>query len=107
VTEWTQGLSKAEVFATASRYRIPCAPVLTVVEVMRDPHMHERGYLERVQHPDFGEVTLPGSPLRLHGAEHVAAVPSVALGQHNGQVFGAWLGLSTSELEILKQDGVI
>jgi CoA:oxalate CoA-transferase len=69
--------------------------------------MHERGYLERVQHPDFGEVTLPGSPLRLHGAERVAAVPSVALGQHNAQIFGDWLGLSATELDALKRDGVI
>jgi crotonobetainyl-CoA:carnitine CoA-transferase CaiB-like acyl-CoA transferase len=107
VSEWTRGLAKAEVFAIASRYRIPCAPVRTVDEVMRDPHMRERGYLERVQHPDFGEVTLPNSPLRLHGAESVAAVPSVALGQHNMQIFGDWLGLSATELDALKHEGVI
>ena len=107
VAEWTRGLTKAEVFQIASRYRIPCAPIRTVDEVMRDPHMHERGYLERVQHPDFGEVTLPNSPLRLHGAEPVMAVPSVALGQNNMQIFGDWLGLSATELEVLKQDGVI
>ena len=107
VAEWTGGLAKAEVFQIASRYRIPCAPIRTVDEVMRDPHMHERGYLERVQHPDFGEVTLPNSPLRLHGAEPVMAVPSVALGQNNMQIFGDWLGLSATELEVLKQDGVI
>ncbi len=107
VTEWTRRLGKAEVFAIASRYRIPCAPVRSVDEVMRDSHMHERGYLERLHHPDFGEITLPNSPLRLHGAERVAAVPSVALGQHNAQVFGEWLGLSATDLDALKQDGII
>ncbi len=107
VTDWTRGLSKAEVFAIASRYRIPCAPVRSVDEVMRDPHMHERGYLEHVHHPDFGEITLPNSPLRLHGVERVAAVPSAALGQHNTQIFGEWLGLSATDLDALEQAGII
>jgi CoA:oxalate CoA-transferase len=107
VSTWTSGLSKAEVFSIASRYRIPCAPVRTVDEVMRDPHMHERGYLERVQHPDFGDVTLPNSPLWLHGAKRVPPAPSPALGQHNAQVFGSLLDLSATELDALKRDGVI
>ena len=74
---------------------------------MRDPHMHGRGFLEQVDHPDFGEVTLPGSPLRLHGAERVAAVPSVGLGAHNAEVFGEWLGLSAAEIDALKCDGIV
>ena len=107
VTDWTRGLGKAEVFAIAGRYRIPCAPVRSVDEAMRDPHMHARGFLERVQHPDFGEVTLPGSPLRLHGAARVAAMPSAALGQHNAQVYCDWLGLPAEQLDALKQGGII
>ena len=55
-----------------SGYRIPCAPVRDVAEVMDDPHMHERGFLEHFDHPEFGDVVLPGSPLRLHGAGKVA-----------------------------------
>jgi crotonobetainyl-CoA:carnitine CoA-transferase CaiB-like acyl-CoA transferase len=107
VRDWTQSLGKAEVFAIASRHRIPCAPVRTVDEVMRDPHMHERGFLERVDHPDFGEVTLPASSLRLHGAARVAPVPSAALGQHNHEIYAEWLGLGQAELELLKQECVI
>ncbi|HEY6432879.1 MAG TPA: CoA transferase, partial [Acetobacteraceae bacterium] len=70
-------------------------------------HMHQRGVLERVDHPDFGEVTLPGMPLRLHGAGRVAAVPSVGLGAHNAEVFGGMLGLPAAEIEALRRDGVI
>ncbi|HSU07183.1 MAG TPA: CoA transferase, partial [Acetobacteraceae bacterium] len=97
VREWTSRLPKAEVFAIASRYRIPCAPVRTVDEVMQDPHMHQRGFLERVNHPDFGDVTLPGLSLRLHGSDRVAPIPSPALGQHTDQVLHQMLGLSEAE----------
>ncbi|MGH7040841.1 MAG: CoA transferase, partial [Acetobacteraceae bacterium] len=87
--------------------RIPCAPVRDVAEVMNDPHMHERGFLERVDHPEFGAVVLPGSPLRLHGAARAVAIPSPAVGQHNTEVYEGWLGLSAAEVAALRVEGVI
>ena len=74
---------------------------------MRDPHMHERGFLQEVDHPDFGPVTLPNSPLRLHGAGQVPAVPSRALGADNAAVYGGMLGLSAAEIEALRAEGVV
>ncbi|WP_158931971.1 CaiB/BaiF CoA-transferase family protein [Acidisphaera sp. S103] len=99
VTAWTIGLGKAEVVATAKRYKIPVAPVRNAIEVMNDPHMHERGMLQRVDHPSLGSVVLPNSPLRLHGSDRVDPVPSPLLGQHNADVYGGWLGLDVAELK--------
>ena len=62
-----------EMFARAKAGRIPCAPVRTAPEVMNDPHMHERGMLEEIDHPELGEIMVPNSPLRLHGMDKVAA----------------------------------
>lgn len=107
VGAWTRNLGKYDVFAIARRHKIPCAPVRTVDEVMNDPHMHARGMLQRIEHPDFGAIVLPNSSLRLHGATQVAAVRSPALGEHNAEVYGAWLGLSTHEIAALKEQGVI
>ncbi|MBV9247845.1 MAG: CoA transferase [Acetobacteraceae bacterium] len=107
VTVWTTTLPKMEVFAAARRYRIPCAPVRNPVEVMNDPHMHARGMLEIIDHPVLGSIVVPNSPLRLHGAECISAVPSPDLGQHNQEVYGEWLGLSPADIAALKQDGVI
>jgi crotonobetainyl-CoA:carnitine CoA-transferase CaiB-like acyl-CoA transferase len=107
VREWTLQHPKMSVFAAARQYRIPCAPVRTVPEVMHDPHMHERGMLEEIDHPDLGSVIVPTTPLRLHGADRVKSVPSPKLGQHNREVYHGWLGLSEVEVEGLKRDGVI
>jgi CoA:oxalate CoA-transferase len=107
VTAWTIGLGKAEIVATAKRYRIPVAPVRNAVEVMNDPHMHERGMLQRVDHPSLGSIILPNSPLRLHGADRVDPVPSPLLGQHNMDVYGGWLGLGADGVEALKRAGAI
>jgi len=107
VAGWTSGLGKFEIFATTKRLRIPCAPVRDVAEVMADPHMHERGFLEHFDHPEFGNVVLPGSPLRLHGAGKVATTASPTVGQHNAEVYGGWMGLSAAELAELREEGAI
>ena len=78
-----------------------------LVEVTNDPHMHERGMLEWIDHPVYGRIVVPTSPLRFHGADTVETVPSPEAGQHNGEVFGEWLGLSGDEVESLRDDGVI
>jgi len=107
VAAWTRSLGKHAVFAATRRHRIPSAPVRDVAEVMADPHMHARGFLEWVEHPEFGSVVLQGSPLRLHGAGRVATVPSPSVGQHNREVYGGWLGLSAAEVAGLHAAGVI
>src|SRR6266851_516317 len=93
-------------FAT-NAYRIPCAPVRNAPEVMNDPHMHERGMLERTLHPELGEIVVPSTPLRLHGADKVETRPSPTIGQHNAEIYGGWLGLSAKEIAELKETGVI
>ena len=96
-----------EIFAIAKRHRIPLAPVREVDEVMHDAHMHERGFLEEIEHDEIGRMVVPTSPLRFHGADKIATTPSPKLGQHNDEIYGGWLGLSADEIAELEQDGVI
>jgi CoA:oxalate CoA-transferase len=107
IAAWTQSLGKFEIFAIARRHRIPLAPVRDVGEVMHDPHMHERGMLEDIEHPELGPITLPTTPLRLHGLAKAPTMPSPTVGQHNAEIYGGWLGLPAAELASMKEEGVI
>jgi crotonobetainyl-CoA:carnitine CoA-transferase CaiB-like acyl-CoA transferase len=107
VSEWTRTLGKMEVAAIAKRYRIPSAPVRNAVEVMNDAHMHERGMLQRIDHPSLGPIVVPNTPLRLHGADPVDPIPSPKLGQHNLEVYGTWLGLGANGVAALQEAGAI
>ena len=107
IAAWTSTLGKMEVFSIAKRYRIPLAPVRDVDEVMHDPHMHGRGFLEEIEHDEIGRLVVPNSPLRFHGTDPVKTAPSPKLGQHNDEIYGAWLGLSAAEIAQLREDGVI
>lgn len=107
VEGWTRTKPRDEAIAILRRCRVPCAPVRNLKEVINDRHMHERGMLEEIDHPEFGRITVPTSPLRYHGADKVATTPSPKVGQHNGEVYGGWLGLSEAEIAALKADGAI
>jgi len=107
IEAWSRTVPKMEIFAIAKQRRIPLAPVREVDEVMHDRHMHERGFLEDIEHDEIGPITVPTSPLRFHGADRRATSPSPKLGQHNDEVYGGWLGLSAGEIAELKIAGVI
>lgn len=107
VEAWSKTLPKADVFKLLRKHRVPSAPVRDLREVMHDPHMHQRGMLETIDHPELGRIVVPTSPLRYHGADKVETTPSPSVGQHNSEVYGGWLGLSEREIETLKADGVI
>jgi CoA:oxalate CoA-transferase len=107
VETWSRTKTRSEIIEMATKHRLPVAPVRDLVEVSQDPHMHERGTLEWLDHPEFGRIVVPTTPLRIHGADKVETVPSPAIGQHNDAVYGDWLGLTADELATLKTDGVI
>lgn len=107
ISEWTQRHTKAEAFARFRACKVPSAPVRDLIEVTNDKHMHERGMLEWIDHPQFGKVVVPNSPLRLHGADQVTPTPSPRLGQHSHEVLGEMLNLDRAEIDRLEAEGVI
>jgi CoA:oxalate CoA-transferase len=107
VESWTAAHTRAEVFAAAKRCGVAAASVRSLEEVMHDPHMHARGMLRTLEHPDLGEVILQASPIRYDEQPVPQLNPSPGLGAHNAEIYGGWLGVSDSELDGLRRDGVI
>ena len=98
---------KQELFDLLMKNRVPCSPVRDLDEVVNDKHMHARRALEWVEHPMYGRVCLPNSPMRYDGVEPLAIRPSGELGCDNRAVYGDWLGLGEAELRQLADEEVI
>lgn len=107
VSAWTRELSTDDLVAACTGNRVPCAPVRELNEVVNDPHMHERGALQRVQHPDLGEVVLPAGTMHFADAPRPALTPSRAVGADTAAVLHDWLGLSVDDIERLSSSGAI
>jgi crotonobetainyl-CoA:carnitine CoA-transferase CaiB-like acyl-CoA transferase len=107
VQAWTSELSREQIYQRALDSGAVAAPVRRLDEVMHDPHMHERGMLVTIDHPDLGQVVMPTTPIRHHGSPPPQLTPSPGLGEHNREIYGDWLGLADAELQELAAQGVI
>jgi crotonobetainyl-CoA:carnitine CoA-transferase CaiB-like acyl-CoA transferase len=107
VREFTRTRAKQSLFERLGALGIPCAPVRELAEVTMDPHLLERRALERIEHPLYGTMVLPNSPLRFAGAPPRPIEPSRELGADNAAVYGTWLGLSPAQLSALQRECVI
>jgi crotonobetainyl-CoA:carnitine CoA-transferase CaiB-like acyl-CoA transferase len=107
IDDWCAQRTRDAAIDALRAKRIPVAPVRNIDEVRRDPHMHARGALEWVEHPDMGRMVLQRSPLRFPeiGLPELRLFPK--LGEHNREVYCGWVGLSAAEFDALVADRVI
>jgi len=83
------------------------APVLSMGEVIEDPHIKERhAFIER-NHPTAGPTTLLAPWIHMSKTPASIRDDSPALGQHTEEVLGKVLGLSTAEVSDLRAQGIV
>ena len=107
INDWTKTLENNALDELNDKFGIPSERIRDLVEVMNDPHMHERGSLQRMNHPEMGNIVVPHSPLRFPETPMMPLEPSALIGAHNDEIFGAWLGISEDEIGELRDEGVI
>jgi len=107
VSEWSSQLVRDEITELCRVNRVPCAAVRDLREVTEDKHLHARGMLREIEHPEYGDILVHRSPLVLHDTAAPDYVPSARLGQHNGEVLSQYLGLSEGEIDALRRAGAI
>ena len=89
IAPWFMEHDKAEILQLCLENRIPCAPVLTIDEMLETPQLRERAWFRDYDHPEAGQFRYPGAPVRLNGSPCHIVRPAPLLGQHNHEVFGA------------------
>ncbi len=102
VAALTRPHPKATLFELLVGHRVPCAPVRTLLEVVNDPHLHARGALHWIDHPEYGRMVVPVSPLRFDGMDGTAPyAPSAPLGADTDSILAERLALDVAELSAL------
>ena len=109
IAEWAAQRRPNDIIDTLSTAGVIAGPINTVAEVVCDPQFQARGML--VEHYDeaAGRTVLgPGVvPVLSATPGGVRSAGPARPGQHNDEVYGQLLGLSTGELAVLADEGVL
>ncbi len=85
---------------------VPVAPVRTIPEVAKDPHLWEREMLVKMEDAVAGEMYVPGVTVKMSRTPgRVGPVPTP--GQHTDEVLSKMLGFDRDTLGQLRQSGAI
>jgi crotonobetainyl-CoA:carnitine CoA-transferase CaiB-like acyl-CoA transferase len=83
---------------------VPCSPVNTVQEALRDAQTIARGMIVETEHPRFGTLRQMRSPVRV-GATQPDFVRAPLRGEHRDQVLHDLLGYDEARIEALRTGG--
>ncbi len=87
LSAWSRQHSKHEIAKWGQDKRIPCFPVNTVEDLLRDEHLADRQFFVEIDHPRAGRLTYPGVPYRFSNTPlPLTARPAPLLGQHHQDV---------------------
>jgi formyl-CoA transferase len=106
IEEWTITQNKYQVLAKLNQYNVPCGPILSTKELIEDESLADNEMVVRVEHPERGEFTTVGCPIKLSDSP-VEILRSPLLGEHNEDIYSNELGLKAAQLAELKSNGVI
>lgn len=104
---WVKQHRRDEVLALLTEARLPCAPVMRIDDIVRDPHYQARGTIIDVEDPQLGRIKQPAVVPRLSatpGAVYRGAPP---LGADTDAILRDLLGLSPAEIAELHRQGVV
>jgi len=108
VEAWTTKHAATEIVDKMLAAGVPSAPINTIDQLVVDPHIAgAREMFVDVDHPKAGKLKLTGAHIKLTETPVGIRMPSPLLGQHNEEVFGELLGMTTTDIEKLRADGVM
>ncbi len=104
IEAWSMGLNKIEGVTEAQKRGITASPVATTMDLIEDAQLIDRGFLQEIDHPDFGRLLFPmGATGRIRGR---TLTPAPRLGAHTAEILSD-LGYGEAELRMLVERAVV
>lgn len=86
---------------------MPYAPINDVKTALELPHTLERNMVIEMDHPACGPIKMVNTPMKFSESKAEARTPPPLLGQHTDEVLVEKLGMTSDEIQALREKGVI
>ena len=108
IERWTCQASRYHVAQLLQERGVPAGPVLDCgADAYDNPHLQDRDYFQVVDQPDAGTHLLSGQIWKMANRPEVRHGPAPGLGQHNRQILGDLVGISSDALDNMEREQVI
>jgi formyl-CoA transferase len=105
IAAWTSRYDKHAAMKLLADGGVPASAVFDSVDLFKDRHLNERGFIHEVEHEAHGQIRLLGWPAQLSDSKVEISAASL-LGKHTDEVIAADLDLSASEIADLRSQGL-
>ena len=106
VNEFISNMPQEEAWRGGQDRGYPWGAVRTLDDIMGDPHLQDRDFFKRVEHPELGVAFIyPGPAAIFNGSPWRISRRAPLIGEHNGEVYCGELGMSRERLNVLAEAG--
>lgn len=107
IENWLADKTRAHAVDLLEQEGVPSGPVYTAEDVFENPHIAAREMLVTVDDPIAGPHKYARSPLHLSSAPEIPTGSAPQLGEHTRPILQELLGYDETEVEQLREQGVI
>jgi succinyl-CoA:(S)-malate CoA-transferase subunit A/succinyl-CoA:(S)-malate CoA-transferase subunit B len=107
VTTFTRSYRQSEVLQRCTDGDVPCGAINSVADIFEDPQFEARENLLRFVDSEAGEIVIPGVIPKLSKTPGRVKHLGPPIGNGIDSIYGDLLGMSASEITVLKEKGVI
>jgi crotonobetainyl-CoA:carnitine CoA-transferase CaiB-like acyl-CoA transferase len=107
ISDWSQGRGVEETASILQDAGVPAAPVVSVMDLLEDPHLASRDLIQWRERAFIGNKPHPGPAFLMDGERAPLERPSPTLGEHTTEVLCGLLGLDNEALEELATQDII
>ena len=107
LTKWASAREASVLMQELQSVGITAAKLNGPADILSDPHLSARGYLQYLKRDFVGRQPHPSAPWRQGFKPLRVRLPSPTLGEHNKDIFCGILGLSEQEFESLQEAKII
>ena len=107
VAAWTRTVDADEIEMIMAESGVPAGKIYRAPDMLEDAQFKARQAIITVMHPKFGELRMQNVAPKLSATPGKVRAPAPELGQHNEEIYGQLLNLSTKRIAKLKSEGII